>query len=268
MEYNDITRARLNIRISDNTLSFSVADTTAESQIVYEPYTVKSGVSIAANLRQAFKESSLLMHDYQRVQVMTDSPVLMIPIEEYEEKQAETLYRHTITGKENCYIQSAIMPNLNVVALFAQNKDLRLVIDDHFTDKRIIPLMQPVWSYLHKRSFTGNRRKLYGYFHDKKLEIFSFQKNRFKYSNVFDAAHSRDAVYFLLYVWQQLVFDANADEMYLVGTIPDKDWISEALHRYVRNMYVINPTAEFNRAPITQIKNLPFDLITYFMKGQ
>jgi hypothetical protein len=160
------------------------------------------------------------------------------------------------------------MPNLNVVALFALNKDLRLVIDDHFTDKRIIPLMQPVWSYLHKRSFTGNRRKLYGYFHDKKLEIFSFQKNRFKYCNAFDASHSRDAVYFLLYVWQQLVFDANADEMYLVGTIPDKEWIAEALHKYVHNMYVINPTAEFNRAPITQIKNLPFDLITYFMKGQ
>ena len=34
-----------------------------------------------------------------------------------------------------------------------------------------------------------------------------------------------------------------------------------------QNVYVINPKAEFNRAPITEIKNLPYDLMTYFMKN-
>ena len=33
------------------------------------PYTVKSGVSMAANLRQAFKESELLQRGYQKVRV-------------------------------------------------------------------------------------------------------------------------------------------------------------------------------------------------------
>ena len=50
-------QARLTIRVSNNTLSFSVVDREAEHQVIYEPYTVKSGVSMAANLRQAFKES-------------------------------------------------------------------------------------------------------------------------------------------------------------------------------------------------------------------
>ena len=49
---------RLTIRISTNALSFSAQQ--ADGTIAYEPYHVKSGVSIAANLRQAFSESGLL----------------------------------------------------------------------------------------------------------------------------------------------------------------------------------------------------------------
>lgn len=54
---NKTLQARLTIRVSKNTLSFSVVDREAEHQVIYEPYTVKSGISMAANLRQAFKES-------------------------------------------------------------------------------------------------------------------------------------------------------------------------------------------------------------------
>ena len=73
---NNIQQARLTIRVSRNTLSFSVVDREAEHQLIYEPYTVKSGVSMAANLRQAFKESTLLQRGYQKVRVYLDSPIL------------------------------------------------------------------------------------------------------------------------------------------------------------------------------------------------
>ena len=70
---NKTLQARLTIRVSKNTLSFSVVDREAEHQVIYEPYTVKSGVSMAANLRQAFKESDLLQRGYQKVRVYIDS---------------------------------------------------------------------------------------------------------------------------------------------------------------------------------------------------
>ena len=73
-------QARLTIRVSNNTLSFSVVDREAEHQVIYEPYTVKSGVSMAANLRQAFKESDLLQRGYSKVRVYIDTPVLIVPV--------------------------------------------------------------------------------------------------------------------------------------------------------------------------------------------
>ena len=51
-------RVRLNIRVSRNSLAFAVSDPTAVNQVVYEPYIVKSGISLAANLTAARSHST------------------------------------------------------------------------------------------------------------------------------------------------------------------------------------------------------------------
>ena len=126
--------------------------------------------------------------------------------------------------------------------------------------------MLPVWNHLHVRSFTGTYRKLYAYFHNKQLDIFSFDKNRFKFTNSFEASHAKDAIYFMLYVWKQMGLDTHKDELHLVGEMPAKDDMLADLRRYLQKVYIINPSAEFNRAPITQIKGLPFDLLSLYVK--
>lgn len=265
---NIIKRPRITLRISRSSLSFAVVDTTTEEQVIFEPFTSKSGISMAANLREAFKTSELLEREYQRGLILLDTPVLMFPIEEFDEKSKDTLYYHSFPGTKNDTVLQSIIPDLNSVAAFGINKDLKMVIEDHFSDIKFVPAMQPIWSYMHQRSFTGIYRKMYGYFHDDKLDIFSFDKNRFKFCNSFDVNHVHDAVYFLLYVWKQLNFDSEKDEMHLCGNISEKDWLLETLKKYIQKAFIINASAEFNRAPITQIKGMPLDLITLFIKGR
>ena len=262
---NNILQARLTIRVSNKTLSFSVVDRDAEHQVIYEPYTVKSGVSMAANLRQAFKESDLLQRGYQKVRVYIDTPILLVPVEEFHEEDLGTLYQHAFTGHSGDAILFRVQPALNVVAVFPINKDLKMVVEDNFQDVRFTPIMQPMWHYLHQRSFTGIHRKLYGYFHDKKLDIFGFEKNRFKFFNSFNAEHAKDALYFILYVWKQLGLDQVQDEFYAMGDVPDKEWFTYNTKLYIRKTFLLNPAAEFNRAPITEIKGMPFDLLALYM---
>lgn len=260
-----IQQARLTIRVSKNALCFSVVDREAEHQVIYEPYAVKNGVSMAANLRQAFKESQLLQRGYAKVRVFIDSPLLIVPIEEFHEEDIELFYQHAFTGHDSDAILYRVQPTLNVAAVFSINKDLKLVVEDNFKDVRFTPLLQPVWNYLHQRSFIGVRRKLYAYFHEKKVDIFSFEKNRFKFFNSFDAPHPKDALYFMLYVWKQMGLDQQTDELNLVGDVPDKDWLIYNTKLYISKVFHLNPCAEFNRAPITEIKGMPFDLLSLYM---
>ncbi len=254
------------IRAGYNSLSFSVVDKASETSIRFEPYTVKSGISMAANLRQAFLDNDLLLQGYQKAGILLDTPTLLIPIEQSQDENLAALYRYTYEmGDSNTLIRK-VLPNQNAVALFAINKDFKLVIEDHFPDVRYSPVCMSVWNYLQQRSFQGINRKLYGYFHDKKLDIFCFDKQRFRFSNAYEVKHGKDAIYFLLYVWNQLQMDAHKDELSLLGEIPDSAETIEQLKRYVRKVFALNPAAEFNRAPITRIKDMPFDLLTYYLR--
>lgn len=256
---------RMTIRAASNSLAFAIANRMSDTQIDFEQYVTKSGVSMAANLREAFKDSPLLQKQATRARVLVDSPTLLIPLEEYKEDDNETLYMHSFPYTEGSTVASNVLPGLNSVALFALNRDLKLVIEDHYEDVHFTCLMRPVWDYLHHRSFVGNHRKLYAYFHDNVLELFSFERNRFVFSNRYEARHTKDAVYFILFVWKQLALDQLRDELFLVGDIPDKDSLLATLRTYVSVVIVINPSASFNRAPLTQIKGITFDLITTYL---
>lgn len=259
-------KPRLTIRIGRHSLSFSAISKENAGNIVFEPYTVRSGISMAANLREALKEINLLKNGWERAMVLIDSPVMMVPVEEFHDNQKEIIYHHSITGHEGETVMATVLPALNAVAVYSINKDLKLVIDDNFADVRFNHVCSSVWNHLYKRSFTGVRMKLYAYFHDKKMELFSFRQNRFKFTNSFDTDLAPDAIYFMLSVWKHLAFDNKRDELHLAGEVPDKDSLMQELRAFIQNVYVINPKAEFNRAPITEIKNLPYDLMTHFIK--
>ncbi|MGI6233127.1 MAG: DUF3822 family protein [Prevotella sp.] len=262
---NTITNPRTTIRVSKGSLAFAVADKTVESQLRFEQYVCKSGVSMAANLREAFKTADLLQQTSGRAQVLVDTPVLLVPVEEYSEENIETLYLHSFPSTSGATVMSNVLPDLNAVALFAVNKDFKLVVDDHFSDVRFYAIMRPVWNYLHRRGMVGNRRKLFAHFHDNKLELFSFERNRFLFSNQYATRRANDAAYFTLFVWKQLVMDQMKDELYLSGDIPDVDKLTTLLRQYITKVTVINTKGDFNRAPMTDIKGITFDLLTLYL---
>ncbi|MBR1395415.1 MAG: DUF3822 family protein [Prevotella sp.] len=261
-------KERIIIRIGERHLSFSALDPMqAETPVSYEPYVMKSGISLTANLREALNEADLPQAGYHKALALIDAPVLLIPIEQFEEQNLEAMYLHAFPRKETGMVCYNVLSDLNAVAAFSISKDLNTVLHDNFTDVMMMPLMAPVWRHLHHRSFTGNRNKVYGYFHERKLDIFSFHQNRFKFSNQFDSTRPQDATYFLLYVWKQLMLDNETDEMHLAGTFNEMSELANELRKYVQKVYIVNPSAEFNRAPATKIPDMPFDLMIMMSKG-
>lgn len=266
-------RPRMTIRVGHGTLSFSMPDE-EDNSIAFVPYVVKSGVSMPANLREAFKSLDFLREAPPRVRLVIDANVMMVPVSQFEESEARILFDHTFPGREQEVLFSSVLPELNAVAVSSVNKDLKLVIDDHFQDVLILPAMTPVWNHLYRRSFTGAHQKLFGYFHERQLDIFSFQQNRFKFSNAFEVKCMHDAVYFLLYVWNSLNMNQQEDELHLVGdvfqgdavTASEREELLDELRKYLQKVYVINPTADFNQAPVTEISGMPYDLQTLFAR--
>lgn len=256
----------LTIRAGHSSLAFAMPDD--EGKMMFVPYEVKSSVSLAANLREAFKTNELLQSGVKRARVLVDSPVLMVPVELFDKATMEPSYRYVFPGSGQDIVTFNVLPDLNAVAVFSVGKDLRLVIDDHFEEVSLISAMLPVWRYLHQRSFVGARQKLYGYFRENRIEVFCFQQNRFRFCNSFEAKYAHDALYFLLYVWKQLQLQPLADELYVVGDIPKCDWLLAELKKYVQKTYLINPEVDYNHDPVTSFSRMTYDMQTLFVKGR
>lgn len=250
--------------MSHRSLSFSTTD---EGEVAFEPYSLKTSISLAANLREALRNTPLLQNSYEKVMVLIDSPILLMPADLFHENEKDELFHHAFSQQEGIVVLHHVLPELNAVAVFGISKDMRQVIIDHYPQTRIVPINIPVWHYMHQKSFTGASQKLYAYFHDQRVEVFSFSQNRFKFSNSYAINHPNDALFYILSAWKQLGLDSRADELHLSGDLPEREQLTEEARRYVKHVFVSNPTGEFNRAQVTQIEGMPYDLMLYYLKG-
>lgn len=258
-------KLRLTLRLSRGAMSFSVGDPRADGQIVFEPYAENGGISTAANLRNAFGESELLQSGYKNALVVVDSPVVLVPSDEYDERQAPLLYRYTVSGHDKDDIARAEMTELGSTAVFAINHDVRTVIADHFENVNFLPLVQPVWHHLYHKAFTGSRQKLFAYFHDKKINVFRFERGRFRFANCYDCSHAHDALYYILYVWKLLGMSNEDDELYIAGEVMHSEWFIENVEHHLRRCFTIDAAAEFNQNDMAKRAEIPYDLKALYL---
>ena len=222
-------------------------------------------MAIAANLREAFKKSELLQSGYKRVLLVVDTPTMLVPLDEYREQDVESLYKHTFKWQRSEDIVTSVLPELNAVAVFAVNKDLKMVVDDHFDDIRLQPLMQSVWLHLYRRAFTGTRQKLFVFFHDKRMEVMRFQRNRFEFSNSYEAINTSDILYYLLYVWKLMGMDRSDNELYMVGNVPNREELRSELQQFISRNYILNIETDFHNAAMAKRNDIPYDLKALYL---
>lgn len=257
---------RLTIRVGSGSLSFSLACPETEKLVAYEPYDVNNGISMAANLREALKTLPFALEHRRRALVLLDTPVVFVPTDEFTEDTKKLIYTHTLTGQEGNAVLHSVLPALNAVAVYAVNRDLKLVIEDNFEDFKFSHTCIAVINRMYKHNFTGTGRKLFCHFNGHNINVYSFLQKRFKFANSYDAESTRDAIYFIMHVWQQLALNQQKDDLHIVGDVRERDMLTKELGKYIRNVCMINRNAEFNRSPIASIEGMPYDLVAHFMK--
>ncbi len=252
------------IRTTDASIAFALLDE-GEKGVEYKLYDTNRGMSIAANLREAFLSEPLLKRENGRIVVTVDAPVLLIPIDDYDENQAEEQYKYAFPDTENVVVYGTELPALKTIATFAVNKDLVVVLSDHFTELHFEPIMAHLWDFLMRRNEASPTKKMYLYFHEGKMEVCSFLRRRFTFANTFKAESEKDITYFTLGAWQQINAKGDKDELIMCGRIPQKDVLSKELGQYIERISCIDPATEFDKALFSKAENMPLDLMMQFL---
>jgi len=214
-------------------MAFATCDSADGGSMVYEPYAMKPGISAAANLRQAFAESTLLAMQHRKAVAMLDTPVMLVPEEEFDEASAEKLYRLVNTRHTADGVVFSQQHELGAVAVFAMNADLHTVLTDRFATVEYIPLLQPVWQHFNEESQKSDAATLFAYMHDKQVDLMAFRRGRFRMCTTCDTTLAEDAIYYIMAAWRQLAMRPATDRLRIAGTMPGRDRVMTELRKFV-----------------------------------
>lgn len=241
-DFNKSEQYTLSIRLCTDGFSFSVFNPLSEGEYSFYDRQTDESLSLTANLKQTFREVEWLSRPYKRVNVLVaNKRFTFIPLEFFEDEQAETVFYHNLTKKDNELVQYNILPNNNIVILFAIDKSSFNFLREQYAEAKFYAQSSPLIEYYAAKSRLGNNRKMYVYLQASALNVYAYERGRLLLANSFDCKTNADRIYYLLYIWKQLGLEQERDELHLSGNPDDKKDLLPELQKFIRRVFVMNP---------------------------
>lgn len=215
-------------------------------------YAVDESLSLTANVKQAFKAVEWLSLPYRRVNLLiAGKRFTFLPLEFFEDEQAETVFYHNFPKQENESVLYNILHKNNIVILFGMDKSARNFLHDQYPEAHFYAQASPFIEYFSAKSKLGNNRKMYIHLKNKETDIYAFERGRLLLGNSFPCHAPSDSIYYTLYVWKQLGFDQERDELHLTGQLNEKERLLSELRKYIRQVFITTPATHLDLQAIT-----------------
>ena len=251
-DFNKSEQYTLSIRLSTDGFSFSVFNPLGDGELSFYDREVDESLSLTANLKQTFREVEWLSHPYRRVNVlMADKRFTFIPLEFFEDEQAETVFYHNHPKRENELIQYNILHKNNIVVLFGMDKSACTFLGEQYPDVKFYSQSSPFIEFFAAKSRLGNSRKMYVHLRKDAVDIYGYERGHLLLANSFGCATTADRIYYLLYIWKRLAFEQERDELHLTGILNDKEQLLSELRKFIRQVFVMNPATNLDLQAIT-----------------
>lgn len=261
IDFSKSEQYTLFIRLSADGFSFFIYNPIANHSFCFIPRQINQTCSMAANVKAAVRETDFLVHSYKRVNVLLVSKrFTLIPFELFEDEQIEAIFYHNFSRLENELILYTVLRKANVAVAFSIDKSVYQELINLFPRVNFYSQASSLIEYFVEKSRLGNSNKMYAYLRQKSMDIYCFERGKLLFSNSFKCENTEDRVYYLLYLWKQLSFSQERDELHLVGELDNKDILIAELRKYLNRVFIVNPKSEFNNSELTRIEDIPFDL--------
>jgi len=133
----------LSIRLSTDGFSFSIFNPLGEGRFSFHEHGVDDSLSLTANLKNPFRRINVLM---------AGKRFTFIPLEFFEDEQAETVFYHNHSRQDNELVQYNILHKNNIVVLFGMDKSACSLLREQYPDVRFYAQASPLIEYFAAKS--------------------------------------------------------------------------------------------------------------------
>ena len=122
---------------------------------------------------------------------------------------------------------------------------------DQYPDVKFYSQASPFIEFFSSKSRLGNNRKMYAHLRKDAVDVYGYERGRLLLANSFECRSTPDRVYYLLYIWKQLGFEQERDELHLTGDLNDKELLLPELRKFIRQVFIMNPATNLDLQAIT-----------------
>ncbi|GHT01573.1 hypothetical protein FACS189421_14220 [Bacteroidia bacterium] len=184
------------------------------------------------SFRNAFFDNSFFTLPFKKTIIINSTPLFTyVPNLIFEEKDKEEYLRFLCTAVDG-KILCQTLPSLELSILHEMPEEIYGFFQRSFTDVRMIHRTAVLMDYfLNRESAVGNR--MFIHHQGKELDILCFSNDKLLLGNHFHCSQSKEAVYYILYIWKQLKFNQLKDTLHIAGEAED---LQEKMGKYIRTI--------------------------------
>lgn len=160
-----------------------------------------------------------------------------------------------------------ILPHLEIAELFTIPQNIEQILLKQFPAIHFYTQNAMVLERTVQQCPSDNVQTLYVYFYAQRVFIFHYQNKKVRFANEFAIVTVSDALYYILNVWKRLELNQENDRCILIQPENAPENITTQLSQYLRHITVADMKEWFGQAPLSRIKDIPFDILSLLLNG-
>lgn len=244
VDFSKSEQYTLSIRINTDGFSFSIYNPLSDNPYTFFDLDIDRKLPLIANFKALVTNHPFLSQLYKRVNILIgDTKTIVHPLNLFNPDICQELYyfgqKLLNTNTQVCY--NTLEAN-NLTIIYGANKILYKFLNEHFRNPRFFAQNTPLIAYYSQKSKEGNTKKMFVHIQAETMHLFCLNKGKLLLTNAFNASETSNQVYYILYIWKQLTYSQERDELFLSGNLEDKTNLLDAIKKYIANVSVLNPS--------------------------
>lgn len=226
----------LSIRLKADGFSFFVFDAQESKKHSYELKT-DSSLSLTANLKKVFQNEEFITKPYlQKRVIYAGLRYILLPLELFEDEQKEILFYHSHIKKDNEIIKYDIIKDSNLVVLYAMDTSTHKFLNEWDQEVSIQSQLSLLIEKLSTINKSSQQKQMFVDIQKNRVSIYSFEKGNLLANNSFTIQSFDDVLYYSLYLWKQLDFDQQEDELLILKESDKEQSVFPEFKKYLNNI--------------------------------
>lgn len=258
----------LSIRFYTDGFSFFICNPQSEKNFLRKDYPVAdSGLFVQTLAEGLASYAPLQERKYTIVSALFHGPVSRVPLELFHKDRRQDLYELVCPLPREHNIHYNILPHLELAELFLISSEIEQLLLKQFPTIHFYAQNAMVLERAVQRASSEPEQTLYAYFYERNVFLFHYRNKKVVFANEFTVTTEQDVLYYILNVWKSLGLDPQKDVCVLIQPEHAPGQTAAGLSRYLRHLRISDMGYWFGQAPLTQNKDIPFDILSLLLNG-